>query len=81
MHMFLYEAVVTDSVVTIKDSYLFSKNEFPIILNDIEDNYPDNPVMLNRSRFGMKMEWATHNALYNMNIERERTRDVDLEYP
>ena len=29
----------------------------------------------------MVLEWAAHNMLYNLNIQRERTKDVDLDYP
>lgn len=27
------------------------------------------------------LEWATHNFCYKINFERNRTKDVDLNYP
>ena len=38
-------------------------------------------VFEHRSLFSMKMEWVCHKFLYRIGYERERTRDVDLDYP
>lgn len=73
--------LVTDTNIHIKDSYKVSKNDFDFILNDIENQYPDNDVLKNRSRRSLKNEWAVHNFLYLFHIERNRTADVDLNYP
>lgn len=37
--------------------------------------------VLERSNFSLLLEWASHNLLYDLHIARERTKDVDLEYP
>lgn len=67
--------------IHIIDSYAVSKKMFKTVLSTIKEDNPTNPVVLNRSMFSMKMEWATHNFLYMVNYERERTCDVDINWP
>ena len=34
-----------------------------------------------RSLFSLKQEWLCHNTLYWLGIQRDRTKDADLDYP
>ena len=73
--------------IHIEDSYKISKWDFDCTLRDIHwealrGGYESKLIVFyNRSYFSLKMEWTVHNALYNLGIERERTKDVDLNYP
>lgn len=35
---------------------------------------------LKRTRKSLKLEWATHNFLYNIGYEKDRTKDVDFDF-
>ena len=72
---------ITENNIHIFDSYLVSKKDFKTILKTIASENETNNVVLNRSIFSMEMEWSTHNFLFCLNIEKERTKDVDFEYP
>lgn len=73
--------------IHIENSYAVSKKYFNKVLADREwEAYEHNfeseiGVFRNRSQFSMKMEWAVHNFCYAIGYERERTKDVDLDYP
>lgn len=60
----------------IVDSYKVSKWQMRGYLNDTRKKYN-----ISRTNFSMILEWATHNLLYSLHICRNRTKDVDLEYP
>lgn len=67
-------------VLTIYDSYKYSKNVFKTELTKLKALYTDMPIF-GRSINSLVKEWATHNALYCLGYERERTKDVDLDIP
>lgn len=72
---------VTDNNISIKDSYKVSKHDFRTVLNQINDDYPTNNVINNRSFKSMIKEWSAHNFLYMLGLWRNRTKTVDLNYP
>lgn len=72
---------VSDSCITIYDSWEVSKHDFDSVLFEIETAYPENKVICERSMCSLKLEWACHNFLYKINYKRKRTKDTDLEYP
>jgi len=76
-----YQVEISDNDVCIIDSYKAFKEEFDEILNEIQAEYPDNAVLMNRTRFSLKMEWAVHNFCYDINFMQKYTKDVDLDYP
>lgn len=63
--------------IHIKDSYKVPKRLFDSYL----DSFKEHEIMKHRSRFSLKLEWAAHNLLYMLHVQRERTKDVDLDYP
>ena len=73
--------LVSASSIQIQDSYKISKYEFVDIINQIKTDLPEHIVSKNRSTKSLKYEWAVHNLLYNLNIARSHTKDVDFNYP
>ena len=71
---------INDSNINIKNSCEISKKSFQNIINEIRSKFV-NSVLQNRSDYSLKMEWAAHNFLYNLGIQKSRTKDVDLNYP
>lgn len=69
-------------VLILKDSYKITKKEIKaaILAADFSKRNPE--LMTDkRSLFSLKMEWATHKALYKLGIQRTRTKDADLDWP
>ena len=73
--------VVTLNNINIQDSYKFKKKEFGPTLENIEKENPECLVFQHRKKTSMKLEWATHNALYFLGIYRSHTKDVDINWP
>ena len=71
---------ITDNNLHIYDSYAISKWEFRKHLLNIWGKHIACPVF-KRSIFSLSMEWAAHNFCYAIGYKRERTADVDLNYP
>lgn len=74
---------VTDTCVTIFDSYKVSKKDFEVCLDDLRSRY-DVTVFRKRNNKSMTDEWACHNFIYNIdifNLFRSRTKNVDMQYP
>lgn len=69
-------------VVTIKDSYKLTKAEIEKAIRwaDLCKKDPTS-ILFYRSIFSLKMEWATHKALYLLGIQKQRTGTVDLDAP
>lgn len=70
---------VFEDDIQIVDSYkIVLKDEMIEIINQIKEKYPENPVIKNVSLNRMVREWQSHNLLYNLNLFREHTKDVDI---
>lgn len=74
------ECKVKENRIKVYDSYLVRKADFEKELADIKNRYTGHCVW-NRSIQSLKREWAAHNLLYSLNIRREKTKDVDFDYP
>lgn len=73
---------VTTFCIHIEDSYKVGGFSFCEVLRGIRDLTMGETIVFNaRSLFSLAMEWSVHNLLYKFGIERERTKDVDLDYP
>ncbi len=66
--------------IKIFDSYTMSKAEFSEALDEIQKLYPEH-VAFRRTRRSMYLEWMAHNFLFRMGIRKDKSADVDLEYP
>lgn len=72
---------VSANNVHIKESYkVTSKSEMKEILYAIQHNHPDCNTF-KRSYSSLIAEWRTHNRLYRLGYKKQRTGDVDLNYP
>ena len=68
------------SNIHIKDSYRISKHSFKAVLATYNDKQAKD-VKSHRSLYSLQMEWAVHNCLYSLGLYKNRTKDVDLNYP
>lgn len=76
-----YSILVTDSCITILDSYTTDdRHLIRSILEYVKSQAPNN-VTKNRSMFSLCNEWIAHSLLYKLGIARSHTCNVDLEYP
>lgn len=71
---------ILENRIKLIDSYMMSKNEFIAALDEIQKLYPSH-IAFKRSRRSMILEWEAHNFLYWLGIKKDKTADVDLEYP
>ena len=76
----MVEYDISENNLHIADSCLVPKKRFRRELVRIEGRNPDSLVW-KRSKCSMMLEWAVHNALYDIGYAKERTKDVDLNYP
>lgn len=76
----MIEYSITKENVHIRNSCDVPKGRFDRELWHLRILYPSCQVF-RRSQWSLRMEWATHNALYRLGIQRSRTKDVDLNYP
>lgn len=72
---------VTINNIKIVDSYkIKDRSKMIEILYAIEYKHPECNVF-KRSYNSMISEWRTHNRLYRLGIKKDRTKDVDINYP
>lgn len=74
---------VSKNNIHIEDSYKVNrKDDMQIVLTDIRADYSlEESDVLKRTDKSLIKEWYVHNVLYNLNLFREHTKDVDLNYP
>lgn len=75
----LYNYIIYPCNLHIENSYSVRKKYFASTLSWIEERH-DSEVW-KRSKNSLKREWATHNLCYALDIKRDQTKDVDLNYP
>ena len=75
------EHKVLENRIKIYDSYKVTNLDLMLDeLNKLKELYPDHPTW-NRSMHSLKLEWAAHNLLYALGYKKDKTKDVDLDYP
>ena len=65
--------------VKLFDSYAVSKKKFTKELNSIRNLHPA-CLLWNRSESSLRREWAAHNLAYALGINRDKTKDADLNF-
>ena len=76
-----YVCEVSESNIHIKESYkVTSKSEMKEMLYAIQHKHPECNTF-KRNYNSLISEWRTHNRLYRLGYKRQRTGDVDLNYP
>ena len=76
----LYNYEYTPDNVHITDSCKVSKRFFESALTGIQERHGSLTIWT-RSHKSLKREWACHNLCYALDIHRDRTKDVDLNFP
>ena len=71
---------ILENRIKILESWMMSKEEFLNVLDEIQKLYPDHVAFM-RTRKSMLLEWYAHNLLYRLGIKKDKTADVDLDYP
>ena len=61
------------------DSYLVPKARYSRELGAIRNLHPTCRIW-KRSEGNLKREWAAHSLAYSLNIRRDKTESVDLDY-
>ena len=80
--MYNYENIkITDICIKILDSYKLTKREIKLIVDRLIHDFQDNNVIKHRSKYSILSEIYVHNLCYKLNIFRERTSSVDINYP
>lgn len=74
----LVEYSVNVTNVHILNAYKYSKFGFREIITDIKKMNPDNFTLQNRKNFSIILDWSLNNLLYRFGINREKTRDLDI---
>lgn len=73
--------IITSYNIHIPNSFKITKRkEMKKILLQIKSEHPECEVF-KRKLWSLCSEWKAHNRLYKLNIEPERTKSVDLNYP
>ena len=68
----------SDSVLTVQNSYLIkSSKQIKQIIKQFKENFPEYSVCKVPS-YLLLCEWLSHNLCYQLNIEKDRTKDVDF---
>lgn len=72
---------VSRSCCTIFDSYkLYKSKDIVQYVQELRNTLGDPMLSINQRDFdSMVREWKAHNILYTLNIQKERTKSVDLE--
>lgn len=79
--------IISTNNIHIEDSYTITNPvDMRNILNDTIEFLNANHITIDtpfnhRSICSMIYEWKTHNNLYKLNIEPDRTKSTDLDYP
>lgn len=71
---------ITKDCLTIYDSYKVPKSRFDGQFKGMKTLHPNSDIW-KRSICSLKLEWASHNALYALGYKRDHTQNVDFEYP
>lgn len=73
---------ISKNNIHIEDSFDVSKRDIKgdlVVILEYADR--QDCEVCNRSLKSLCLEWYAHNLLYKWHIKRERTKDVDLNYP
>lgn len=78
---FVLKAHASENNTHVEDSYKVKRiDDMQSILWMIQSEVEDSSMAINkRGIWSMTHEWRTHNLLYSLGIERDRTRSVDLD--
>ena len=65
--------------VHVCNSYAVNKKDIPAWVKLIKKTGEEHGFVYSRKEASWTREWRAHNFLYNMDYQKERTKDVDLD--
>ena len=73
---------ITKGCITIYDSYkVKNESDMLTLFTKIRYEHPKDDCIINRRSFNsMVNEWKAHNLLYDLNLFKSHTKDLDLDY-
>lgn len=71
---------ISNNSIQIVDSYKYNNKEIDNALHELNIKFSDH-IVFKRQLKSLKNEWISHNLLYKLGLYKDRTRDVDFEYP
>lgn len=75
-----YQVDISDNNIAIYDSYkITSLSDMKQFLIHLKARFYPYSSINNRTMFSLLNEWRTHNLLYSLGVQKERTASVDLE--
>lgn len=73
------EVIISKDNICIIDSYqIKSIKNMKYVINSIKQRCDNSYIIHKRSMYSLINEWHSHNLLYDLHIQRDRTKDVDL---
>jgi aryl-phospho-beta-D-glucosidase BglC (GH1 family) len=69
----------TQNNTKIYDGYKYSNSEIDKAVDEIIKTRKELGLPVTRSKSSYVSEWKSHNRLYKLGFEKNRTKDVDLE--
>lgn len=73
------EIEYTKNNTKVYDGYKYSNNEIEQAVKEIIKTRKELGLPVTRTESSYVSEWKTHNRLYKLGIQKQRTKDVDLE--
>lgn len=73
------EVIINKDDICIIDSYKIKTiKNMKCVINSIRQKCDNSNIIHKRSMYSLINEWRLHNLLYDLHIQRDRTKDVDL---
>ena len=73
------EVIISKDNICIIDSYqIKSIKNMKYVINSIKQRCDNSYIIHKRSMYSLINEWRSYNLLYDLHIQRDRTKDVDL---
>lgn len=69
----------SEKVTKVYDSYTYTDKEITEAVSEIMKTRKEMGLPVTRNATSYISEWKSHNRLYKLGIQRNRTKDVDLE--
>lgn len=74
------EIIISQNNLKIIDSYKIKTiKNMKYVIDSARQKCDESYVIHKRSMYSLINEWRAHNLLYDLHIQRERTKDVDLD--
>lgn len=73
------EVIINKDDICIIDSYKIKTiKNMKCVINSIRQKCDNSNIIHKRSMYSLINEWRSHNLLYDLHIQRDKTKDVNL---